>query len=74
MYNEHFQTRLGRIKMITEKEINIIRGKNLVNKATKEDIDKLFKYIDELEEFLDEGDSDDIFGTEGWRHRIGVGE
>jgi len=60
--------------LITEKEINIIRGKNLVNKATQEDIDKLFKYIDALEEFLDEGDGDDLFGTEGWRHKLGLEE
>jgi hypothetical protein len=60
------------MKAQTEKTINIIRGKNLVGKAEKADVDKLIEHIDALEMLLDEGDDDDIFGTEGWRHRLGV--
>ena len=56
----------------TDKTLNVIRGKNLVGKATKEDILKLFEHIDALEMFLDEHDEDDVFGTEGWRHRLGL--
>ena len=55
----------------SEKTLNIIRGKNLVGKATQADIDKLFEHIDALEMFLDENEQDDQFGTEGWRHAIG---
>jgi hypothetical protein len=55
-----------------DKTLNTIRGKNLVGHATKADIDKLFEHIDALEMFLDEADHEDTFGTEGWRHSIGV--
>lgn len=56
----------------TDKSLNIIRGKNLVGKATKIDVDKLIEHIDALEMFLDEADDNDTFGTEGWRHAIGL--
>ena len=55
-----------------EQTVNTIRGKNLVGKATKEDILLLFEHIDALEMFLDEYEVDDVFGTEGWRHAIGL--
>lgn len=55
-------------KAQTDKTINIIRGKNLVGQTTKEDVDLLFQHIDALEQLLDEGDENDAFGTEGWRH------
>lgn len=56
----------------TDKTLNIIRGKSLVGAATKEDILVLFEHIDALEMFLDENEQDDQFGTEGWRHAIGL--
>lgn len=56
----------------TDKTINTIRGKNIVGHATKEDVLKLFEHIDALEMFLDERDGDDTFGTEGWRHAVGL--
>lgn len=55
-----------------DKILNVIRGKNLVGKADKTDIEKLFEHIDALEIFLDENEQDDQFGTEGWRHAIGL--
>jgi hypothetical protein len=55
-----------------EREINIIRGKNLVGAATKEDIDILFKYLDKIEFSLDQADSDDMLGPGGWRDFCGV--
>jgi hypothetical protein len=54
------------------RELNIIRGKNLVGAATKEDIDTLFKYLDKIEFSLERADNDDLLGTEGWRHFCGV--
>lgn len=56
----------------TDRVINTIRGKNLVGAATKEDINLLFEHIDELEMMLDEADYDDVFGTKGWRHLVGI--
>jgi len=55
---------------LTEQELNIIRGKNLVGKANKKDIFSLFDHLDTLERELDELDFEDFFGTEGWRHTI----
>lgn len=52
--------------------INIIRGKNIAGAASQADVDFLLNWIDDLEEFLDDRDEDDIFGTEGWRNRIGL--
>lgn len=54
-----------------EQTLYVIRGKNLVGKATKGDVHKLFEHIDALEEFLEEYSNEDTFGTEGWRHAIG---
>jgi len=56
----------------SEKDINIIRGKNLVGAATKDDVDALFAYIDALEMGLDVADQEDTFGPSGWRDHFGV--
>jgi hypothetical protein len=67
----------GRKEVITvdwEATLNIIRGKNLVGKASKDDVLKVFAYIDLLEMKLDEADFDDTFGTEGWRHYFGIAD
>lgn len=52
--------------------INTIRGKNLVGKADKDDVLKLFEQLDAYEQLLDEGDQEDMYGTEGWRHHLGM--
>lgn len=52
--------------------LNIIRGKNLVDSTSQADVRRLFEHIDALELLLSEADQDDVFGTEGWRHRLGV--
>lgn len=56
----------------TESAVNVIRGKNLVGKATQSDILLLLEHIDALHLWLDELDSQDFFGTEGWRHVVGI--
>ena len=55
-----------------DKVINVIRGKNLTGHADKDDIDILLDHIDSLERWLDEKEEDDFFGTEGWRHCVGL--
>lgn len=35
---------------------------------------ELLEYISLLEDFLDEGDENDLYGTEGWRHCLGIEE
>ncbi len=57
---------------LSEREINMIRGKLSVNHATQEEIDNFLEYVEKLESLLDNSDFDDTFGTEGWRHHIGL--
>lgn len=56
----------------TEAVINTIRGKWLVKKASQEDVEILLKQLDAYEALLDEADEGDVFGTEGWRHQLGI--
>lgn len=59
------------MKLLSDRELNTIRGKALVGHASKEEILSVFGHLDALEEKLDETDCDDFFGTEGWRHFFG---
>lgn len=59
-------------KAQTDSTINVIRGKNLVGHCSQADIDTLLEHIDALEQFLDNEDMNDTFGTEGWRHQLGI--
>lgn len=56
----------------TERELDTIRGKMLVAAATPEELQDFLRFVAALEQIVDEADGDDYFGTEGWRHRIGV--
>lgn len=55
----------------TDKELNIIRGKALVGKTSKEEVMRVFQALDDLEELCDELDLEDAFGTQGWRYMVG---
>lgn len=57
---------------LTEAELNQIRGKFLVGHATKEEVLNVFEHYDEVERRLNEADYDDMLGTEGWRHFVGL--
>lgn len=58
--------------MITDKELNIIRGKALVGAATEEEVMAVFDRLDAMADLMDGADQDDAFGTEGWRHALGI--
>lgn len=60
------------VKVLTERELGIIQGKAESGQIKVSDVSALLDHIDALHELLDEGDGDDAFGTEGWRHRIGL--
>lgn len=55
-----------------ESEINVIRGKWLGKAVTQDDIEVLLDHITALENLLDEGDMEDMYGTGGWRHHLGI--
>lgn len=57
---------------MTEKEYHICIGKIISgNPLSNEDAARFVDMIAKFEEMLDEGDQDDVFGTEGWRHNLG---
>ena len=33
---------------------------------------KQYRYFERMVALLDEADADDVFGTEGWKHRVGL--
>jgi hypothetical protein len=55
-------------RLLTEQELNMIRGKSLVEKATAAELMSVFGHYDLIEQKLEELDYQDFFGTEGWRH------
>ena len=59
-------------KLLSEKELNTIRGKMLVAKATAKELQEFLKYVTELESLVEEASMQDFYGTEGWQHRIGL--
>lgn len=60
------------MKLRTEQELDMIRGKMLCGHATLEEQQDFFTYVSKIEGLLEEADNDDYFGTEGWRHCIGI--
>ena len=56
---------------VPEREIDMIRGKMLVNAASKEELHTFLFYVTALECLVDEASMEDFYGTEGWRHAIG---
>lgn len=60
------------MKIKSEKELNIIRGKMLVNMANTAELHDFLNYVVALESLLEDANNDDYFGTEGWQHKIGL--
>jgi len=56
----------------SERELDMIRGKMLINAASKQEVHEFLKYVSVIESLVDEADEDDYFGTEGWRHKVGL--
>jgi hypothetical protein len=54
----------------TDRFLNTVRGKNLIGKATKDEISKVFEHIDALETLLDDVDEDAF--VRGWRRKLGL--
>lgn len=59
-------------RLLSEKDINIIRGKAIVGHATPQELMQVFGHWDLMEAKMDEIEGDDFFGTEGWRHFFGL--
>ena len=65
---------MKKTSLLSDRELNTIRGKALVGAATTHEVLSVFAHLDLLEMWLDEIDQDDNFGTEGWRHAAGIPE
>lgn len=59
-------------RLLSDREVNILRGKALVGAMDREDQLALCEHLNFIEMALDERDADDFFGTEGWRHAFGI--
>lgn len=59
--------RFQKPRLLTEKELNTIRGKASVGRATPAEILSVFGHYDLIESKMDEVEVDDFFGPEGWR-------
>jgi len=60
------------MKLRTESELDMIRGKMLVAAATQKELQDFLTYVSAIEGLLEDADNDDYFGTEGWRSAIGL--
>lgn len=56
--------------MKTEKELDKIRGKILVGKATVEELHDFLEYVSAIEALVEEASNEDFYGTEGWTRRV----
>lgn len=59
-------------ELMSDRDLNMLRGKALVGKVSKEEVLKILNHLTLIEQRLDETDPDDFFGTEGWRHTFGI--
>jgi hypothetical protein len=59
------------MQLKTEKELDIIRGKMLVAKATQEELTAFLLYVSKLEDLVEEASAEDFYGYHSWRHRMG---
>ena len=57
--------------MMTEREVDMIRGKLSVGAATLNETYDFLVYVEALEQLVEEASVEDFYGSEGWKHRIG---
>ena len=57
---------------MSERDLNILRGKAMAGATTPEDTLAVLNHLTVLEDKLNQADYDDILGTEGWRHYVGM--
>ncbi len=60
------------MELKSEQELNIIRGKMICGAANQRDIIDFLRYVAVLEGLVEEASMEDFYGTEGWRHKVGL--
>lgn len=58
------------VELLSEKELNIIRGKMICGAGTIEDCQNFMDYVLQLESLVEEASNECVYGTEGYRHRL----
>ncbi|MCK5018469.1 MAG: hypothetical protein KAS32_15525 [Candidatus Peribacteraceae bacterium] len=59
------------MKVLSEREIDMIRGKMMVGAATLQELQEFLTYTTIIESLVEEASIEDFYGTEGWRYRLG---
>ena len=59
------------VKLKSERELDMVRGKMMVGAATPAELRNFLTYVGVLEGLVEEASNEDVFGSEGWRHRVG---
>ena len=59
------------LKIPSERDLNIIRGKMMVNAATQKELLDFLTFVTKLESLVEEASMEDFYGTEGWQKRMG---
>ena len=62
------------MKVKSERELNVIRGKLMAGHASTRDIMDFLTYVSALELLVEEASNRDFYGTEGWTRRLGWDE
>ena len=57
-------------ELLSERDINMIRGRLQANVASQGEINEFLKYVSCLESLIEDASNMDFYGTEGWRHRV----
>jgi hypothetical protein len=57
---------------MTRTEYEELKAKVRYLKATEPERVKFWDLFADIEDLLNEGDLEDAFGTEGWRHNLGI--
>jgi len=58
------------LKLKTESELNIIRGKMVTGDAAQKDLHAFLNYVSFLEALLEEATNENFFGDDGWEGRV----
>jgi len=59
------------MEMPNEQKINEIRGKMLVNAATRDELHQFLYYVNAIETLVEEASCEDFYGSDGYQHRLG---
>ncbi len=57
---------------MTWAKFNQVLARLGTDKVKQKEYEELFRIVEKMIELMDELDMEDAFGTEGWKHRLGL--